>query len=476
MKKNVLYIFLSVLIIIFLFATAALCNQRATAEEEELGEGEAKSEVDSDNDGLTDEREKELGTDPKDRDTDDDGFSDSEEVKRGFDPLVAVEDKKEAIYSDLLQSSDLTYQGAFRLPSEFDWGARGLTYYPAGNNGSGSLLVIGSDLPSAKFAQVSIPELVKTDNWQELPEAFMLTAMTSFDGNILEGIGEETVLGSGIEYVPCQGSQSSDKLYGSIDQWYGVVEESHPTIWFSELDGSNPRGPFHVGPEQDPYHGNKAGDYLFSVPSWYADQYLGGRTLVTGKTRGAFHGSQGPTLFAFRPWDTDNPTGNLDAVSVLWYRLNYEECAAPNVTNKSACDYPDFTMCDKWEGGSFVESGDKRAIILLGQKGLGDNNYGDPSSNSCMESRGYYCDPYERQVIFYNIDELGEAAQGNRDPWTVVPYDTWRPQGFFMRDSQGYTCGEVGGVAMDSEGNRVFMIEKGIGDNNSAVIHVWEVE
>lgn len=50
---------------------------------------ELTEDLDDDNDGLLDDREAELGTDPKDADTDDDTFSDGLEVTRGTDPLVA---------------------------------------------------------------------------------------------------------------------------------------------------------------------------------------------------------------------------------------------------------------------------------------------------------------------------------------------------------------------------------------------------
>lgn len=357
---------------------------------------------------------------------------------------------------DRLQPKDLTYQGAFRLPEYFNWGARGMSYYPHGSGGSGSLLIIGFDLRQAEFAEVAISQPVITKNWQALPVATMLRAMTNFDGNIVKSVGRDTAFSSGIEYVPRKGSQTSDKLYGSLDQWYGVVEETHPTIWFAEMDGSNSRGPYHVGAQTEPYHGNKVGDFLFSVPQWYADRYLRGRVLVTGKTRGAFNGSQGPTLFAFHPWDRKNPHGNLDAVPMLWYRIKYPDCAGPNVGDKAICDYPDFTFCDKWEGGGFIDSFQKRAIILLGLKGLGKNYYGEPPSpNSCEISKGYHCDPYERQVIFYDVDELGQVAQGVRDPWSVVPYTIWRPQEFFLRDARGYSCGQTGGVAVDPAGRHI---------------------
>jgi hypothetical protein len=49
-----------------------------------------ESTADSDKDGLTDDQEKEKGTDPKKADTDGDKFLDGQEVKNGFDPLRAA--------------------------------------------------------------------------------------------------------------------------------------------------------------------------------------------------------------------------------------------------------------------------------------------------------------------------------------------------------------------------------------------------
>jgi hypothetical protein len=319
--------------------------------------------------------------------------------------------------------------------------------------------------------------------------------LTSFDGGLASSVHREYLFVSDLEYVPQRGSQTSDKLYGSINLWYaeGVAgENTFPTVWFANMNGASARGMFHVGTEETPYHGRKMGSYLFSVPAWYAIQYLGGRTLITGRSRGtpadSFEeitsrgGSQGPTLFAFHAWDSDNPTGDLDALPVLYYRVKFPGCAGPNVGDPNVCDYPGYTMCDEWTGGAFVESGAKRAIMLLGYKGLGGNCYDEPPvecNDPCSDSHGYHCNPYERQVIFYDINELGEAALGNRDPWSVVPYATWRPEEFYLGDSAGHTCGDVGGMAFDTDGRRVFMIEKGFGgynNENAAVVHVWSVQ
>ncbi|MBI4276608.1 L,D-transpeptidase [Candidatus Uhrbacteria bacterium] len=51
------------------------------------GEGEVKTIRDLDRDGLTDDEEKVLGTDPRRTDTDGDGYSDRLEIMNGYSPL-----------------------------------------------------------------------------------------------------------------------------------------------------------------------------------------------------------------------------------------------------------------------------------------------------------------------------------------------------------------------------------------------------
>ncbi len=380
-----------------------------------------------------------------------------------------------------LTQNDFSYLGAFRLPEAFAWGALGMAFDSNGNNGAGSLYITGFGPRPAEFGEVNIPTPAVNADWEALPLASLIGGIRNFDGNLIESaLGEyaQYAFASGIQVVPAQGSQTSPKLYGSIDCWYCVADESYPSIFFSELDGSNPRGMFHVGPRQQPFHINKAGDYLFSVPSWFANQYLGGRWLLTGKARGTSTGSMGPSLIAFSPWDSENPQGDFDALFLLYYRFNIE-CASPNVTNKNLCDYPDFTMCDKWEGAAFIESGTKRAIIFVGRKGLGNNGYGEPADGNCSLYKGYHCDPYQRQIIFYDIVELGNVALGNRDPWSVVPYATWVPTVFYNRGENSQSCSEVGGMAYDSSNKRLYIIEKSLPSYNAddqAVVHVFAIE
>lgn len=57
------------------------------SDEEEAELGTDPNDADTDDDGLDDGYEQEIGTDPLDEDTDNDGLSDGEEVELGSDPL-----------------------------------------------------------------------------------------------------------------------------------------------------------------------------------------------------------------------------------------------------------------------------------------------------------------------------------------------------------------------------------------------------
>ena len=135
-------------------------------------------------------------------------------------------------------------------------------------------------------------------------------------------------------------------------------------------------------------------------------------------------------------------------------------------------------MCDEWTGGAFVDSGAKQAIMLLGYKGLGSNCYDEPPvqcHDPCSQNHGYHCQPYERQVIFYDVQQLGKTALGQQDAWTVLPYTIWRPAEFYL---SGSPCWNAGGMAYDAQGKRLFMAERGLGESelNAVVVHVWSVK
>lgn len=76
------------------------------------------SVVDSDADGLTDDEEKIIGTDPNKADTDNDGYLDSAEISSGYDPLVPAQktsDKSVMLNYSVDADATIIYPAAWEL-------------------------------------------------------------------------------------------------------------------------------------------------------------------------------------------------------------------------------------------------------------------------------------------------------------------------------------------------------------------------
>jgi hypothetical protein len=177
---------------------------------------------------------------------------------------------------------------------------------------------------------------------------------------------------------------------------------------------------------------------------------------------------------------------------MLYYRVKYPGCAGPDIGvggETVNCDFPGFSMCDDWTGAAFVQAGERATIAISGLKGATNCYYcGDPVDDTecgvnplpgecditCNEERGYHCGPYRRQVLLYDTGALGQAALGEIDPWSVLPYAIWEPEELFLSNP---CCYNMGGMAFDGANGRVFITERGLGegDMNAAVVHVWSV-
>lgn len=86
-KKKTIILPLLLFVAVFFFSGCSI--RKVEEEKEELPEIKKQNEIidiDSDGDGLSDEEEKEFGTDPNDPDSDNDGYLDGQEVEDGYNP------------------------------------------------------------------------------------------------------------------------------------------------------------------------------------------------------------------------------------------------------------------------------------------------------------------------------------------------------------------------------------------------------
>ena len=167
----------------------------------------------------------------------------------------------------------LTYLGAFRAfpgtPSVYDGG---LTYYPAGNGGAGSLFISRSPVGSGKEVwEITIPPLVITTDINALNTA---ATLTSFDVNTNP---------NGLVW-----RSADDKLYYSA----GVYGSGQMPIRSINRDGTG-ESAVQLGPAW-----NEGGAGLCILPEAWAAANAAGKSMVTIGT------NRGIVFSSCDPWNT----------------------------------------------------------------------------------------------------------------------------------------------------------------------------
>ena len=343
------------------------------------------------------------------------------------------------------QPSDFEYLGAFRTP--VDWGQRGLSIAD-----DGAALWIDAHDQNAKVTKIAIPsddKLVVTKTFGDLYRAQTLVPSYDFIARCPES---HSWWLSGLEEV-------DGVIRGTCAYWYNVGGN-----YLTEYHSDGGAGQ-KIGSNAVRFHSNKIGTYLFELPP-DAVSYLGlgQKRLCTGfvNEAGAFHGSQGPPMICFDP---DNPS---DAKDVFWYRENPPTdppsgaytCAGPNAPGVGNCDLPNYVACDQFNGADWISGPTGDAVIIAGRKYFGSNTY--------ITGQGYACSPGFPEFTFYSPADMKDRLDGNREPWEVLPYASWRPDERYQDQS------EFGGLAFDPGTGRMYVVEK-LGAGGNAVVHVWKL-
>lgn len=375
-----------------------------------------------------------------------------------FYPVPATVDK-----ARLLFPTNLEYKGAFRLPtapsaaSTFTYVSGAMTYFPKGDSKGaedgfpGSLFAVGH-VGQMDVAEVDIPKPAlpnASKSLSSLPTARILTPFMKIG---TRPSGANPVVA--IAYMPAQGSQTADKLYVAKGDGY-LPEDDHKQYWISDLDGANQSGPYSVG--ADAVHCYS--DYIFQVPKSWSDRYAPGMRLVTGRHREGDLCGRGPAFFGIAPWADGNPPAldkPLSAKPMLRYK---QEAGLMNYSRGG----------DVYMDGAFLEAPGKSAIVMVGQKGLSDGEYGTYCSYQGFHDLAGYR-PY---LIFYDPEEIGKAAKGEIALDKPMPYAGIDLNEYMMKPNRT-TCDKNGitAAAYDAERGHLYLLER---FKESPVVHVFSL-
>jgi len=400
-------------------------------------------------------------------------------------------------YSQLVQSENLEYKGAFKLPegsggSDWYYSGNGMTYYPDGdpagaNDGfPGSIFALGHDHQQyVSEISIPIPKISANKNPAELNTAMTLQPFSDITGGMF---GYLEIPTAGLAYLPPQGNQTSGKLYFCWGQHIQYQEASHGSC---ELDISNPQpaGPWHFWN----FNNFTTNDYLFEIPKAWADANTPGLYLASGRFREGVWSGLGPALYAFAPWMDGNPPAANATLTSITRLLLYgtDDPNVPEIQTDEGQKFKQHNYADQWTGACWLTVGENSAVVIIGTKGVGNGWYGfsdgtvwpyegpypeipDPPH----DQRGYWADSIRAQILFYNPEDLAAVVQGTKQSWEPQPYAVLDINDYLFNPGYDYWNQKrllLGAACFDRERGFLYIIERRADDEKS-IVHVWKVK
>jgi hypothetical protein len=361
----------------------------------------------------------------------------------------------------LLHASDLVYSGAFRLPGghanqqSFEYGGRGLAFSPSRN----TLLLAGHDWYQW-IGELNIPELRISESLADLQTATFRTPLTEIGTHSTPTVGRGSTAVGGL--LPW-----GDSLIASYYLTYDATGSQTASHYKRGLDltkREDLRGPYTVG-------NGRAGfvsGYMAPIPAEWREA-LGGAAIagqccisIISRT------SLGPSATVFNP-DTIGTGERVPGIEVLGYPITKPTLGTCESTNATF-------NCATTMGGVVFPDG-TRSVLFFGRQGIGPYCYGDASPvqgrTACLDptdgAKGPHAYPYQFQVWAYDVLDLIAVRQGRKEPWQVMPYETWSFELPFAPGSR-----VIRGVTYDPATRRIYMATV-FGDGPRPVIQAFTV-
>ncbi len=430
---------------------------------------------------------------------------------------------------NVIDPQSLEYLGAFRLPEgrerpyTFEYGGNAMTFNPDGDpDGAadgfpGSLFITGHDrlpygeLPNgSQVAEVNIPSPLNAREIESLPRAEFLQEFHDVAASRFTEM--EEIVRIGMLYL------NRPETGPVIHITWGQHIEPDPTVptqgWFSaDLARPDFQGPWYLeGPSW--YSVN---DYMLEIPADWADAYLSGAYVGTGRFKDGGWSGMGPVLIAYRPWDENGnpfpPNSRLSSVTLLRYAASTETDAIERALN--GYQHP-----DEWSGGAWLTTaGGQAALLFAGAKSNGERywyGYLNPAGpdlpcvdeavtdfvtcrladgNSCPpedfrecaghnDYRGWWSTRWDAQFLFYDPADLARVALGEIESWEPQPYAVLDIDEHLYFNPAGVETDLIGAgpqrryrlgdVAYDRQSGLLYVLEL-YADGAAPVVHVWRV-
>ena len=387
------------------------------------------------------------------------------------DPTAGIAAVPGVPNQQLLQPSQLMYQGAFRLPP----GPTGSSFADAGSaiafNAAGQSLFVGSPASYQMVGEFSVPAIRVSTVLTDLATAGVIQPFADPTDGALPSVndnGTTNKVGGALVY----GNQllvTSFSLFNNVN--------SHVSSQFiSSLNLSlsgDVEGPLAVSSATPGY----LDGYFTSVPlAWQAA--LGGPVLNGNCCDSPANISvHGPSMFSLDLATIDS-VDRTPTTPLMYYP---QTSPTPNGSSGQTL----FDAATEIKGLVFPEG--TRTVLFFGRRGEGTPCDGlgtaDPNlAGTAAPQGGLYCYdpltsarrthayPYVYYVWAYDAADLAAVKSGAKKPWEVSAYQTWRLDLPFRGVSA-----ELQGVTYDRQTGRIF-VSQAHGDGSRPIVYVLSVQ
>lgn len=430
-----------------------------------------------------------------------------------------------------LQAVNFQYLGAFRLPGgdnrpkTFAYGGGAMTFNPKGDPAGssdgfpGSLFIMGhvrlpyGEMPDGnQIAEVSIPVPVRSKSVAGLKQAKFIQEFRDVARGRFKSY--EEIPRNAMQYLDVK--PTGPRIHLAWGQ-HMEPEKPAPThaLFDPNLKSPNFQGEWFIG-ERSFYSVN---GYMFEIPALFADRYLEGRYLATGRYRDGGWSGMGPALFAYKPWTDEKgspakPGTRLKEKVLLLYKSSQETAGIEHALK--GYQHP-----DEWQGGAWITTGGGgSAVLFAGTKSTGAKywyGYVNPAGpdHPCVDTnllgqfdlcrladgsvcpksdlkgckghndyRGWWSTRFDAQFILYDPSELLQVAAGKKQPWQPQPYTVFSINEHLFMNPAGVEREMIGSgvqrryrlgaTAYDRANGLLYVLEL-FADGAKPIVHVWRV-
>ena len=372
-----------------------------------------------------------------------------------------------------------------------------MTYCPHGDpdgeqdNYPGSIFAIGHD-HHQMISEISIPQPIISQQ-KQLADLNVATTLQPFRDIRNDLFGELEIPRAGLAFIASENHEQPGKLHFCWGQHFQF--ERVPSHGRCDLTLSEPstEGLWHIGE----YTNYVTNDYMCEIPRAWTEQNLPGYRLATGRFRDGRWGGLGPALFAFQPPTENESLSNGATIEQIRPLLLYgkRQQGAPELEVTESHRMSGYSAADEWSGVSWLTTGKRSAVALVGTKGEGKTWYGFangvayPTSGDPDEpvpdvppypfdARGWWSADISAQILFYNPADLAEVAVGKMQPWEPQPYARLNLDKYLLDPGYDHPRQKrylLGACCFDRARGLFYVVERRADEDDKSLIHVFAI-